>query len=664
MRMRTPASSFLCAAVWLGAGFLGLASVAAAKEHAPQWALEAAQTPTPPHAGNASAVVLSDAYVITVDRDNHAVEQERYAVRILQPEGRSYADCEAEYDTDEKLDSFRSWTITPGGRQLQAMKTDFSDLGVYDAPILQFTARVRTLNPPGDDPGSVVVCETERHLPPYMNSETWQIQQSIPVVDESLDLVLPAGGHFSQSWSRHAPVEPVEAGPDHLRWEIRNMPALDLENLHATPPWDALAARMDVMWGSTTIQGAANQWRAIGEWQEQLETGRADPTPEITAAAQQLVAGAPDFYTKLSRITQYIQKNIRYFIIERGIGGFQPHYASEIFRNRYGDCKDKTTLLIAMLKAVGIRAYSLSVDSQRGVVNPAAPSLLANHMVAAIEMPEGENDPRLMARVKAVSGKTLLIFDPTDEETPVGLIRGQLQGAYGYLADGDDSQVLEMPVLPPDSAGIDRTGSFVLSADGSLSGSDTSVYTGNSAAGERYFLRETAPKDVRQELETSLSADLPGLTLKDYAFQQASSLNQPLTLSLHLGAANYAHNAGPLILVRPRVFGSDTRTVPDAAQTAKYSYPIEIGYPGRWRTSFDITLPPGYAAIDTPDPVNIDVGFASYRSSTTIKGNVLHYEREYVVRQVEIPDSKAAGLRKLEAAIVEDEQGVAVLRKQ
>ncbi len=65
-----------------------------------------------------------------------------------------------------------------------------------------------------------------------------------------------------------------------------------------------------------------------------------------------------------------------------------------------------------------------------------------------------------MATVKIARGKMLLIFDPTDEETPAGLIRGQLQGAYGNIADGADSQVLKMPVLSPESAGLSRKGIF------------------------------------------------------------------------------------------------------------------------------------------------------------------------------------------------------------
>ena len=98
--------------------------------------------------------------------------------------------------------------------------------------------------------------------------------------------------------------------------------------------------------------------------------------------------------------------------------------------------------------------------------------------------------------MKAANGKTLLIFDPTDEETPLGLIRGELQGAYGNLANGADSQVIQMPVLAPQSASLNRKGSFVLAADGTLAGDITDVFTGVDAAGERGLLKEADTKEV------------------------------------------------------------------------------------------------------------------------------------------------------------------------
>ena len=666
MPLRTGRVSFFAVAACCGLALLcpQLSPAREKQQPAPQWALDAAKTPTPANVGDASAVVLFDEYLITIDDQNHAVERERFAVRILQPQGRRYSHCEVEYDNDEKLNYFHAWAIAADGKQLQALDADFKDEGGYADADLQFTERFRTVNTPGSDPGAVVACETEEHLRPYMNTEIWQIQAPIPVEDEALELDLPAGGHYSESWSRFAPVKPVEVAPNHLRWEIKDVPALDLENQHATPPWEALAARMSVMWGATAVKGADSQWRAFGEWQDQLETHRTDPTPEITTRAQELVAGAPDLYSRLSRITSYIQENIRYFVVEKGIGGWQAHYAADIFRNGYGDCKDKTTLLISMLQAVGIRAYYLHVDSERGVIDPAAPSLIGDHMITAIELPDGAGDPRLPATVKAANGKTLLIFDPTDQETPVGLIRGQLQGAYGNIANGDQSQVLRMPVLPPDSAGLHRKGSFVLAADGALTGDISDEFIGVDAARERGFLKESDAKELHDTLERGLGSDLPDLTFKGFEVHEARDLDKPVGLDLHVSDANYAHAAGPLLLLRPRVVGTNAHPVPEVMEEKTRKYDIEIGHPGRWSDSFDITLPPGYAVDEMPDPVDVDVDFASYHAAVTARGRVLHYQREYVVRQVEIPPDKAPEFRKLESAILADEKGTAVLKKQ
>jgi hypothetical protein len=665
--MRTPLLGSGCfAAAVCGCAILLVPSAMAKEKQqpAPQWALDAAKTPTPANIGDVSAVVLFDEYFIAVDDQNHAIERERYAVRILKPQGRKYSHCEAEYDTDRKLDYFHSWTIAADGRQFQALDTDFKDVGAYGDQDMQATDRFRIVTPPASDPGAVVTCETQVHLRPYMNSEDWEIQAPIPFVNEALELALPPGGHYADSWRSYTPVKPIETADNHLRWEIKDMPGLDLENLHATPTQEALAARMSLMWGDAAIKGAENQWRAFGLWLDQLETHRPDPTPEIAAKAQELTTGVPDLYTKLNRITTYIQKNIRYFIITKGIGGWQAHYAADIYRNRYGDCKDKTTLLISMLQAIGIRAYYLHVDSERGVIDPDAPSLIGNHMITAIELPDGENDLRLLARVKTASGKTLLIFDPTDEVTPVGMIRGNLQGAYGNIANGADSQVLRLPVLPPESGGLSRKGSFTLAADGSLAGDIDDVFNGVDAARERGILKERDAKEVHNLLEEGLSVELPGLNFKGYEFHDSGDLEKSIGLDLHVSATSYAHPAGPLLLLRPRVMGTNARTPPDLMESKTRKYPIEIGHPGLWRSSYDITLPAGYAVDETPDPVDVDMDFASYHASASAKGNVLHYEMVYTVRQVEIPADRAADFRKLESAILSDEKGTAVLKKQ
>jgi hypothetical protein len=438
------------------------------------------------------------------------------------------------------------------------------------------------------------------------------------------------------------------------------MPALDIRDLRSGPEWAALAARMSVQWGDAAVEGKDNQWRAIGQGWTTLEAGRPDPSPEITALTQSLIAGAPDFYTKLSRITDYIQKNIRYFIVERGIGGLQANHAADIFRNRYGDCKDKTTLLISMLQVAGIHAFYMPVDTNRDVVDPDAPSLVGNHMITAIELPADLQDPRLKAIVKANDGKRYLIFDPTDERTSVGNLRSHEQGSYGTLAAGAASQIIALPVLDPDANETERKGSFMLSADGTLTGSVDTIRTGSGGGELRNILKSSDDKERREALETDVAHDVPGVVLNSSQIIQPSELDKPIEIHYKLTAHQYSHQAGSLLLVRPRVLGSDTKPFDDKPRI----YPIDLNATGRWRDSFDIAIPTGYAVDELPDPVDLDLDFASYHSAVSVKGNLLHYQREYVVRQVEIPPAKAAAFRQLENAILSDEKNAAVLKRQ
>jgi len=626
----------------------------------PDWALAAAKTPTPDYARDSGSVVLSDEYLETIDDQGRATEREREVIRILEPEARQ-TPCVVGYDVDERINYFREWTIATDGKVFQAKDTDFMDKGEDTGiPVELEAGKERIVHPPAADVGATIVCESEELLAPYEQEKVWQFQNGVPFVFETLEVDLPVGRAHSESWHEFKPVKGDEVAPNHWRWEIRDVPELDLRDVKAHPDFWALAARMSVTWGDAAVAGTDNEWRAWGMWCARLQEHRTDPTPEIAAEAQQLVAGAPDFYTKVKNITEYIQANIRYFVVERGIGGYQSHYAGEVFRNRYGDCKDKTALLISMLQAVGIQAYYVPVDDRRGLVDPNAPSSIGDHMITAIEVPADVKDARLEAMVTAKDGKRYLIFDPTDERTPAGNLPSELQGSYGILADGTDSQVIALPVLAPDANGTDRNGTFTLSADGVLTGKVNTAHFGPEGADFRSFLKYTDDKERHEFWEVYVARDLPGVSLDSFSFVQPPSLDKPMEFHYSVTVPQYAHAAGPLLLVRPRVIGEDSIPFDEHPR----SIPIDLDATGRWRDSFDITLPPGYVVDETPDPVDVDMDFASYHSSISVKGNVVHYQREYVVRQVELPASRAADFRKLEGAILFDEKGAVVLKKQ
>jgi hypothetical protein len=267
----------------------------------------------------------------------------------------------------------------------------------------------------------------------------------------------------------------------------------------------------------------------------------------------------------------------------------------------------------------------------------------------------------LQAIVKAKDGKRYLIFDPTNEHTAVGNLPSYEQGSYGILSAGAASQVIELPVLAPEANGTERKGTFTLTADGALNGSVDTEHSGPEGGDWRGFLKYTDQKKQREEWESHLASDVPGVVLDSFNFVQPSALDKPLEFHYKLTAKQYAHMAGPLLLVRPRVVGSDT--LPSLEKAAR-TVPIDLQATGHWHDSYDIQLPEGYVVDEMPDPVNVEMDFASYHSTISAKGKTLHYERDYKLSQVELPAEKAADFRRLEGMILADEKATVVLKKE
>ena len=163
---------------------------------------------------------------------------------------------------------------------------------------------------------------------------------------------------------------------------------------------------------------------------------------------------------KIQAIARFMQTDIRYVAIELGIGGLQPHPASEVFTHRYGDCKDKATLMSAMLQEIGVDSYYVVINSERGGVSPDSPAQIAafDHVVLAIKLPDGLNHSSLVSTFEHPKLGKLLFFDPTNSLVPFGEIGGYLQSNYGLLATPEGGELLALPKQPPSTNGVERTG--------------------------------------------------------------------------------------------------------------------------------------------------------------------------------------------------------------
>ena len=637
------------------------AAPALAKDTAPDWVLMAAKQPTADIATDAPAVVLLDDTVLTVGADGRAVEHHRHVVKILRVKGRQDGVARVSFDADEKILSMHVWSVGVDGRVYTMKEKEMTDVGFPGSGNLYEDRKMKVAEPPGLDPGAIVAWEYDQRIAPYMHEATWFFQGRIPRLNQSFTLELAPGFHYRSVWAHHTSADAIDLEHDRTRWVLPSTPAIDLERVPLAPAMQSLLGRMTVHFAAGGQNAAPlGSWQEVGTFYDQLARDRMASTPEIAAKAATLTAGKSDFFDKTEAVAEFVQKDIRYFVIEKGIGGRQPHPAADILRNGYGDCKDKSTLLSAMLSSVGIHSLLVLVDSERGFVDPGVPSVLGDHAIAAVEIPADYNSPKMHSVVTTKSGKRYLIVDPTSEKTAFGQVEHNLQGGYALLVEPNTSELVQIPLLDPSLNTIRRTGTLELAPDGTLTGAVVERRFGDTSEFTRYLYAYGDEKQRASYLDSRLGSDFNSFTVSDVKVDNLSALNKDVVQSFHLSAANYSKVMGGLLMVRPRVMGREAMQLDRRTRVV----PIDMDETMEHRDEFSIHLPPGYSIDELPDPVKLDVGFASYESSTHMVGDTLRYTRTYTVREVSVPADRYGDLQKLAETIATDEENRAVLKKK
>ncbi|HYK38513.1 MAG TPA: hypothetical protein VEU98_00725, partial [Candidatus Eremiobacteraceae bacterium] len=333
------------------------------------------------------------------------------------------------------------------------------------------------------------------------------------------------------------------------------------------------------------------------------------------------------------------------------------------FAHRYGDCKDKATLLSSMLKQAGVDSYYLVINTHRGAVGPDTPPMmyLFNHMILAVKLPPGLMDSRYEAIFDHPKLGKLLVFDPTDEKTPFGHLRSELQGNYSLLLTPEGGELIRTPQLPAGSNGISHTGHFTLDADGALRGDVNVMRKGDFATFERYEQISVAnSKDRLKRIEQEVSHSIGMFEITKAQMLNLDVTDQPFGYAFDIVANSYAKHAGSLLTVRPRVMGVRSSDIMEEKEPRKF--PVVFAGPERDVDIYEIALPAGYDVEDLPAPTDMDFSFASYHSKTEKKGNTLVYSRVFEVKELSVPLEKLDELKKFYRAIASDERGTAVLK--
>jgi hypothetical protein len=649
---------------WLVVWVVSTDSRVAAAGDAPQWMHALVGVTLPSYDEKTDAVLLysdTNVTVLSVDKIRTHV---REAYKILRPEGRERGTVYVHFNPRRKITNLHAWCIPAQGKDYEVKEKDATDIAApIEGGYLIEDTRYRVLRIPAPDVGNIVGYEYEVEEQPFWLQNVWRFQEAEPVRETHYSLHLPSGWEYKASWLSYPEVKPTEGGGNVSEWVISEVKGIRYEP--GMPPWRGLAGQLIVSFfpaGGTSRKNEFANWADMGNWYGNLVSGRMDTSEPIKQQVNGLVVGKATLLQKMQAIAGFVQHDIRYVAVELGIGGWQPHAAPDVFSHRYGDCKDKATLMRTMLREIGVDSYHVVINSQRGSVTRETPVHNGfNHAILAIKLADDVKDPSLIAVMQHPKLGRILFFDPTNELTPFGEIGGYLQANYGLLVTQEGGELVELPQQPSAMNSIQRVGKLTLDANGMLKGDVEEVRLGDRAWSERLRLHSiTNNTDRIKPIESLLAGSLSSFQIVRASLVNLDRTDQPFGFNYTFQSDNYAKMAGNLLLVRPRVLGSKGSGILETKEPRKF--PLEFEGPSRDTDSFDIALPPGYEVDELPPPMDADYSFGSYHSKTEASGQMLHYTRALEIKELSVPVSKMDELKKFYRMIAADERNTAVLK--
>lgn len=639
------------------------ATASAGGEEAPSWLKQAASIKVPVYDKKANGVVLVDESRKTVGEDGRITTVDQFAVRILTREGRGRAQATAIYNTDtEKVKEIRAWLIRPSGDVLRYDKKETLDLASAENDVYN-DSRKKVIRAMDDaEAGSVFGYEIVTEEKSLFSQFVWYFQGDLPVISSRLTLTLPAGWRADAVTFNHAKYEPVVNGTTY-QWEAGNLPFIEREP--NAPGLRNLTPRIAVSIyppeGKTTLLRSFASWKDVSVFTCELADPQTTVTSEIAAKARELTTTAKTEYEKIQAIGRYAQ-NVNYISIQVGVGrggGYRPHAAAEVFSKNYGDCKDKANLMRAMLKSINIDAYPVSIFSgDPTFVQQEWPSPHQfNHAIIAVRVGEETQAPAVLNH--ASLGR-LLIFDPTDNDTPVGDLPDHEQGSLALIAAGARGELARMPVTEPEANKLECNIDAALDAQGALTATLHERMIGQAAVDSRREFKRFARSDYIKLIERWVSSTVPSAAVSKVEPVDDQTAGK-FQLQVEFNSPAYARSMrGNLIMFKPAILsrrdlaplGEETRRHPVVLESQAYSETVKI------------KLPAGFDVDELPEGAELNHPFGQYAATFEVKDGHLIFKRSLVLKSATIPVEQYSVLRTFFGRIRAIEAAPVVLAKK
>ncbi len=456
--------------------------------------------------------------------------------------------------------------------------------------------------------------------------------QGVVVLERSVELRVPSS-KFVQVSSPRFPAKVSEEGGERVyRWtgaQLEPTPKPKAGGEEAGGPENASAKDGKEQNKSPIAWTTFHNWAEVGEWYRGLALDRSTPTPALKAKADELVYGLTTPEAKIRALYAYVSSQVRYISVSLGIGRYQPHAAAEVLANQYGDCKDKHTLLAALLRAEGLPVSTVLIGSGIALDEAVPAPGWFNHEITLVDDGAGGD----------------LWLDTTPEVAPYRMLDASLRDKPALVIPAKGTSALRRtPAEPPFAAFTKFEAAGTLTADGEMKAHVDVTMRGDNELIYREGLRALTPAQwdrlAQFYAQTAGFSGDPSNTVAD----RPEKTDTPLHMGYDYTRKPYGDwDSYRIIPLQPLL------NLPLADRKTAPAQEIDFGGKHTESSISKITLPVGFGA-DLPPGLHVHTDFATldktYRLEKAGDSQVLVTERALVLKQAKLPASQWTAYRK------------------
>ncbi len=369
---------------------------------------------------------------IKINEDWSYVFKVHQKTKILKEEARVLGEIQLGYDkARDKITVDQAYSITPDGKKHRYSK--IQDLKSYDGYPIYSDSMMKVITLPEVNVGTVIERETTRvsqGLP--MEHAFWyqyDFNFDVPAKEVNFTITWPKKLKIQYKAFSLAYQPRITETPKTITysWKIQDVaPEEKAEEYLPLPTAESFKDTVEF----SSIAG----WGDVSKWYYALVQKNLKSDKAIEAVVGGLIKDKSSVKDKTRAVLEYIQDNFRYVSMSFGQNSLEPHPTDEVFRNKYGDCKDLSLLCMAMLKAAGINSYAALFNTEYSISDPKydlpSPSLF-DHVVLLVE--------------DKISGN--FYVDPVLKGYDIGEFPSAYQGAYTFIIDGQGGRFDRFPIF-------------------------------------------------------------------------------------------------------------------------------------------------------------------------------------------------------------------------